>query len=129
MWTSCRILKSLFTFCVLIGLKRKTNCSAIFVMKSSKLFQMPCPNNLKVHCPFICLFYVSECESLVRKMLVRDPAKRYTIKMVRKHVWMQADVKAAQSAKNYTKPTMKASTVINRTVVDPKSNEEQVPIK
>ena len=78
---------------------------------------MPCPNNLKVHCPFICLFYVSECESLVRKMLVRDPAKRYTIKMVRKHVWMQADVKAAQSAKNYTKPTMKAPTVINEQIL------------
>ena len=59
-------------------------------------------------------------------MLVRDPAKRYTIKMVRKHVWMQADVKAAQSAKNYTKPTMKAPTVINRTVVDPKSTEEEI---
>ena len=59
-------------------------------------------------------------------MLVRDPSKRYTIKMVRKHVWMQADVKAAQSAKNYTKPTTKAPTVINRTVVDPKSTEEEI---
>ena len=50
-------------------------------------------------------------------MLVRDPAKRYTIKMVRKHMWMQADVKAAQSAKNYTKPTMKGPTVINEQIL------------
>ena len=63
------------------------------------------------------IFNIAECESLVRKMLVRDPAKRYTIKMVRKHVWMQADVKAAQSAKNYTKPTMKAPTVINEQIL------------
>ena len=87
-------------------------------------------SNFEMNILIFILFYVTECESLVRKMLVRDPAKRYTIKMVRKHVWMQADVKAAQSAKNYTKPTMKASTVINRTVMDPKSTEEeQVPMK
>ena len=60
---------------------------------------------------------ISECESLVRKMLVRDPSKRYTLKMVRKHTWMRADIKAAESAKNYTKPTLRPPTVINEQIL------------
>ncbi len=35
-------------------------------------------------------------------MLVRDPVKRYTLRQVRKHVWMQADIKAAEAAKDYS---------------------------
>ena len=39
------------------------------------------------------LFHIfTECESLVRKMLVRDPAKRYTLSMVRRHPWMRVEV-------------------------------------
>lgn len=47
-------------------------------------------------------FMSSDCESLVRKMLVRDPAKRYTLLMVKRHGWMQADTKAAAAAKAST---------------------------
>lgn len=36
-------------------------------------------------------FIFLECESLVRKMLVRDPTKRYTIEQVKRHRWMQLD--------------------------------------
>lgn len=36
-------------------------------------------------------FMSAECESLVRKMLVKDPTKRYTIEQVKRHRWMQAD--------------------------------------
>ncbi len=43
--------------------------------------------------------FFSDCESLVRKMLVRDPAKRYTMAMVKRHTWMQADAAAAEGAK------------------------------
>jgi len=32
-----------------------------------------------------------DCESLVRKMLVKDPARRFTIDQVKRHRWMQAD--------------------------------------
>ncbi|CAJ0583046.1 unnamed protein product, partial [Mesorhabditis spiculigera] len=35
-------------------------------------------------------FYMSqECENLIRKMLVLDPAKRPTIEQIKKHKWMQ----------------------------------------
>ena len=72
-------------------------------------------NSLEMY--FVCA--ISECESLVRKMLVRDPAKRYTLKMVRKHVWMQADIKAAEAAKDYScKPNLqKTPTVINEQIL------------
>lgn len=33
-----------------------------------------------------------DCESLVRKMLVRDPERRFTINQVKQHHWMQAEV-------------------------------------
>ena len=36
--------------------------------------------------------FVSDCESLVRKILVRDPARRYTIEAVKRHRWMRAEV-------------------------------------
>ena len=66
-----------------------------------------------------CFLILTECESLVRKMLVRDPVKRYTLKMVRKHVWMQADIKAAEAAKDYScKPLLqKAPAVINEQIL------------
>ena len=32
-----------------------------------------------------------ECEQLIRKMLVIDPAKRYTIEQIKNHKWMQMD--------------------------------------
>ena len=63
------------------------------------------------------IFLFSECESLVRKMLVRDPNKRYTLKQVRKHPWMRADIKAAEAAKEYTKPRIKTPPIINEQIL------------
>jgi len=33
-----------------------------------------------------------DCESLIRKMLVVDPGKRYTIENIKRHRWMQAEI-------------------------------------
>lgn len=46
------------------------------------------------------LLRLSECESLVRKMLVLDPERRYTIDMIKKHSWMQAEVPANEKARH-----------------------------
>jgi len=37
-------------------------------------------------------FMSSECESLLRRMLVLDPTRRYTLQQVKAHPWMQAEV-------------------------------------
>lgn len=34
---------------------------------------------------------ISDCESLIRKMLVLEPMKRYTIEQIKKHRWMAAE--------------------------------------
>lgn len=39
----------------------------------------------------IFFFLFSDCESLIRKMLVLDPTKRYTVEQIKKHRWMMAD--------------------------------------
>lgn len=33
----------------------------------------------------------SDCEQLVRKMLVLDPTRRYTVEQIKRHRWMQAE--------------------------------------
>ena len=38
------------------------------------------------------LFPVTDCESLVRKILVRDPARRFTLEAIKRHRWMRAEV-------------------------------------
>ena len=38
----------------------------------------------------ICLFL--DCESLIRRILVLDPQKRYTLQQIKSHCWMQAEV-------------------------------------
>lgn len=37
-------------------------------------------------------FMSSDCESLIRKMLVLDPTRRYTIDQIKRHRWMMAEV-------------------------------------
>ena len=37
-------------------------------------------------------FVFVDCESLVRKMLVRDPTRRCSLTSVRKHPWMRVEV-------------------------------------
>lgn len=36
-------------------------------------------------------FMSTECEHLIRHMLVKDPNQRYTVEQIKKHKWMQAD--------------------------------------
>lgn len=36
-------------------------------------------------------FMSSECENLIRRMLVLEPGKRYTMAQIKKHQWMQMD--------------------------------------
>jgi len=43
-------------------------------------------------------FLSVECESLIRKMLVVDANKRFSLWQVKRHRWMQAEVPAAESA-------------------------------
>lgn len=38
---------------------------------------------------FLILNVISDCESLIRKMLVLEPNKRYSIPQIKKHRWMQ----------------------------------------
>ncbi|XP_041981512.1 serine/threonine-protein kinase SIK2-like [Aricia agestis] len=45
-------------------------------------------------------FMSEDCESLIRKMLVLEPMKRYTIEQIKKHRWMAAEP--------YTAPTIAA---------------------
>ena len=35
--------------------------------------------------------FFSDCEHLIRRMLVRDPDRRYTIEQIKKHRWLLAD--------------------------------------
>lgn len=39
----------------------------------------------------MCLPWPPDCETLIRRMLVVDPAKRISIAQIRQHKWMQAD--------------------------------------
>jgi len=48
------------------------------------------------------LLLFTECEHLIRHMLVKDPNQRYTIEQIKKHKWMQADP-AVKSILSYNK--------------------------
>ncbi|XP_061718055.1 serine/threonine-protein kinase SIK2 isoform X1 [Cydia pomonella] len=43
-------------------------------------------------------FMSQDCESLIRKMLVLEPMKRYTIEQIKKHRWMAAEPYTAPAA-------------------------------
>ncbi|XP_052750690.1 serine/threonine-protein kinase SIK2 isoform X2 [Galleria mellonella] len=43
-------------------------------------------------------FMSEDCESLIRKMLVLEPMKRYTIEQIKKHRWMAVEPYAVSSA-------------------------------
>ena len=49
-----------------------TLCAAAFSMQSS-------------------LLHVTDCESLIRKMLVLDPSKQYSVEHIKRHRWMVAE--------------------------------------
>ena len=50
---------------------------------------MPRVQNVRVN--FAVFVLLSECENLIRHMLVKDPNNRYTIEQIKKHKWMQMD--------------------------------------
>ena len=37
------------------------------------------------------LLHIADCESLIRKMLVLDPSKRYSVEHIKRHRWMVAE--------------------------------------
>lgn len=49
------------------------------------------------YCHIVCssmqssLLHVTDCESLIRKMLVLDPSKRYSVEHIKRHRWMVAE--------------------------------------
>ncbi|KAH3702835.1 serine/threonine-protein kinase SIK2-like [Dreissena polymorpha] len=43
-------------------------------------------------------FMSQECENLIRRMLVLEPSKRFTISQIKKHTWMQAEGGVARAA-------------------------------
>lgn len=36
--------------------------------------------------------FITDCESLIRKMLVLEPGKRYSVSQIKRHRWMQAEI-------------------------------------
>ncbi|XP_069939205.1 serine/threonine-protein kinase SIK1 isoform X2 [Cherax quadricarinatus] len=50
-------------------------------------------------------FMSSDCEQLVRKMLVLDPTRRYTVEHIKRHRWMQAEEPPRLS---FDSPTIRA---------------------
>ncbi len=44
------------------------------------------------------MHFIADCESLIRKMLVRDPERRCTVSAIKRHRWMQVDVPAEEHA-------------------------------
>ena len=47
---------------------------------------------------FFILCFIPDCESLVRKMLVCDPDRRYTVAQIKRHRWMQVEVPPTSSS-------------------------------
>lgn len=47
-------------------------------------------------CYMLC--YVAECEHLIRRMLVLDPRRRYTMSQIRQHKWISAASSSSSSA-------------------------------
>jgi len=49
----------------------------------------------------VCL---SDCEHLIRRMLVLDPKKRYTIEQIRRHRWMKAEMEDSSAGSEPHQP-------------------------
>uniref|UniRef100_A0A3B3US77 non-specific serine/threonine protein kinase n=1 Tax=Poecilia latipinna TaxID=48699 RepID=A0A3B3US77_9TELE len=47
-------------------------------------------------------FFMSQCENLIRKMLVVDPAKRISVAQIKQHRWMLADPSAAHQTLSHS---------------------------
>ncbi|KAJ8720227.1 hypothetical protein PYW07_012270 [Mythimna separata] len=61
-------------------------------------------------------FMSEDCESLIRKMLVLEPMKRYTIEQIKKHRWMAAEP--------YAVPTVSADPARSPAHAPAESNEQ-----
>lgn len=58
-------------------------------------------------------FMSSDCESLIRKMLVLDPSKRYSISQIKRHRWMQLEIPPQVSMT----PTIVSATTPNEQIL------------
>ena len=54
---------------------------------------------------FHCLPLIPDCESLVRKILVCDPDRRYTVSQIKRHRWMQVEVPPPAASSSSTAST------------------------
>lgn len=54
-------------------------------------------NSLKTHTliDFNNMLFFADCESLIRKMLVLEPSKRYRVGQIKRHRWMQVETPPA----------------------------------
>ena len=78
-------------------------------------------------------FYLfTDCESLVRKMLVRDPSRRCSLASVRKHSWMRVEVpQEALEMESRNENQKLANVEVNLTSrgIEPSNTNEKVPSK
>jgi len=80
-----------------------------------------------------CAFVISECESLIRKMLVVDANKRFSLWQVKRHRWMQAEA-PAESAESAEEQDLATTETANEQIlrlmqslgVDPAKTKESL---
>lgn len=70
---------------------------------------------------FFILFSVRkiDCESLIRKMLVLDPSRRYTIEQIKRHRWMMMEVMDPVGVMSDSSSAPVSSTVVGTAAVEP----------
>lgn len=61
-------------------------CHALYWYVSGEYMQVPLSRLV------IFFFFPTECEHLIRRMLVLDPSKRLTIAQIKEHKWMLIEV-------------------------------------
>ncbi|XP_046852954.1 serine/threonine-protein kinase SIK3-like isoform X2 [Xenia sp. Carnegie-2017] len=69
----------------------------------------------KFRIPF---FMSTECETLIRHMLVLEPAKRYTVSQVKQHKWMTADCDEGYMDCQPLSPAGNGTPSLNQQVID-----------
>lgn len=79
--------------------------STIWQISNTILHVTRLPTSPLEHLPYILYSFILanwivylECEQLIRRMLVLDPSKRYTIKQIKASKWMQSGVKGLSNS-------------------------------